>query len=231
MSVQVLLSTYNGERHLRSLLESLLAQDYADITILVRDDGSIDNAPALLREYPSSLKNVEVVHGEHLGFVQSFFTLLGLASRTSKYLALCDQDDVSQTDKVSRADRTLERLPSECAGAVLFTARSGGRKLKAAKVVRNAGEGIIVPERAGRKPRGRLHESPQSIGAPTTHAASLSVCQPRLVDLSSCVGLWGCRIRSRAQDFVPATRSQCFWNFLQRIRPLENQTPWISQRW
>jgi glycosyltransferase involved in cell wall biosynthesis len=111
MSVQILLSTYNGERYLRPLLDSLGSQGYPDLSILIRDDGSIDNTPALLREYASRLKNVAVVHGEHLGFVQSFFTLLGLASRTSKYLALCDQDDVWQADKVSRAVELLSACP------------------------------------------------------------------------------------------------------------------------
>ena len=113
MSVQILLSTYNGERYLRPLLESLLAQDYANVTVFVRDDGSTDNTPTLLREYANSSNKISIIYGEHLGFVQSFFTLIALASRTAEYVALCDQDDLWQRDKVSRAVEFLNRCPPE----------------------------------------------------------------------------------------------------------------------
>ena len=109
MSVQILLSTYNGEHYLRPLLESLRAQDYPHVSILVRDDGSIDNTPALLREFATSSPNIEIVFGEHIGFVQSFFALVALASPSVEYFAVCDQDDVWQRDKVSRAVEFLSR--------------------------------------------------------------------------------------------------------------------------
>jgi glycosyltransferase involved in cell wall biosynthesis len=113
MSVQILLSTYNGERHLRPLLESLLAQDYPRLNIFIRDDGSRDSTPDLLREYASGSKNIEIVRGDHLGFVQSFSTLIAQASPTAQYFALCDQDDVWQPDKISRAVEFLSACPSK----------------------------------------------------------------------------------------------------------------------
>lgn len=51
MSVQILMSTYNGEKYLNQQLDSLLAQDYQDLLILIRDDGSADNTINILREY------------------------------------------------------------------------------------------------------------------------------------------------------------------------------------
>ena len=39
--VQILLSTYNGEKYLKKQLDSLLNQDYANISILIRDDGRV----------------------------------------------------------------------------------------------------------------------------------------------------------------------------------------------
>lgn len=100
--VQVLLSTYNGARYLESQMESLLAQDYPDLEILVRDDGSTDRTPALLAKY-AELEQVTVVLGENQGFVGSFFNLLASASSRADYFAFCDQDDVWARDKVSRA--------------------------------------------------------------------------------------------------------------------------------
>lgn len=75
MKVQILLSTYNGATYLQPLMESLLAQDYRQVEILVRDDGSSDTTTDRLREYARTYPNVTVVLGTHLGFAQSFFKL------------------------------------------------------------------------------------------------------------------------------------------------------------
>jgi glycosyltransferase involved in cell wall biosynthesis len=111
MSVQVLLSTYNGERYLKPLLQSLLAQDYYQIQILIRDDGSTDNTAALLRQYAAARAEIEVDFGQHIGFVQSFSNLIAMASRAVDYIALCDQDDVWKPEKISRAVAFLNRCP------------------------------------------------------------------------------------------------------------------------
>ncbi len=59
--VQILLSTYNGIKYLKPLMESLLAQDYPHVEILVRDDGSNDGTLDLLNEYASAHTNIRVV--------------------------------------------------------------------------------------------------------------------------------------------------------------------------
>ena len=114
--VQILLSTYNGARYLKALMQSLLTQNYPHVKILIRDDGSSDGTVNLLREFATTFANVEVVFGKNLGFVRSFFKLFELSSPTADYFALCDQDDVWQKDKVSRAVGILSRCARETAG-------------------------------------------------------------------------------------------------------------------
>jgi len=111
--VQVLLSTYNGERYLRPLLESLLSQEYRNIEILIRDDGSSDGTVRLLEEYALRCKKVKLIKGENLGVIRSFFELLRLSSPDVDYLAFCDQDDVWEKDKINRAVDFLNLLPEE----------------------------------------------------------------------------------------------------------------------
>jgi glycosyltransferase involved in cell wall biosynthesis len=113
MMVQILLSTYNGVKYLKPLIDSLLAQDYPNVEILVRDDGSNDGTLDLLNEYAAVHTNIMVVSGVNLGFAHSFFELLEMSSRTAEYLALCDQDDVWQKDKVSRAVEILNRYSQD----------------------------------------------------------------------------------------------------------------------
>ena len=43
IKVQILLATYNGEKFLRELLNSIINQEYKLWELLIHDDGSIDN--------------------------------------------------------------------------------------------------------------------------------------------------------------------------------------------
>lgn len=106
--VQVLLSTYNGQRYLKELMDSVLNQDFPNLEMLVRDDGSTDDTLHVLEEY-KGLKNVQILQGNNIGVVRSFFALLEISSPDVEYIAFCDQDDVWKEDKVSRAVGFLEK--------------------------------------------------------------------------------------------------------------------------
>jgi glycosyltransferase involved in cell wall biosynthesis len=100
----ILLSTYNGERYLQECLQSLYDQDYGDLTLVVRDDGSIDRSMEILKQEKehSRIPMILLESGENFGPAKSFFRLLG-AQDDFDYYAFCDQDDVWLKDKISRA--------------------------------------------------------------------------------------------------------------------------------
>lgn len=52
------MSTYNGEKYLREQLDSILAQTYSNIEILIRDDGSRDRTLEILQEYAKKQKKL-----------------------------------------------------------------------------------------------------------------------------------------------------------------------------
>jgi len=110
--VQILLSTFNGERYLPQQIQSLLDQDYSEIDILVRDDGSEDGTREVLARYARTSR-LTVVLGENLGVVRSFLELLRMSGPAVDYVALCDQDDVWLPDKISRAVSFLETTDGE----------------------------------------------------------------------------------------------------------------------
>lgn len=108
--VAVLLSTYNGDKYLDEYLHSLSEQEWLDITLIVRDDGSSDKTLQILkRNQEISNFNFLILPSDgNLGPAQSFFRLLDGAGDGFDYYAFSDQDDVWLPDKISRAVNKLE---------------------------------------------------------------------------------------------------------------------------
>lgn len=113
-SVAVVMSTYNGEKYVQEQLESVLAQDYGNLAVFVRDDGSRDDTVKVLERYERDGK-ISLERGKNVGVVRSFFSLLKSVAGRFNYVAFCDQDDRWHVDKVSRAVSVLaerdERVP------------------------------------------------------------------------------------------------------------------------
>lgn len=110
-NIVVVLSAYKGAEHIAEQLESILAQDLAPTRILVRDDGSPDDGATLAALAPyAEAGSIELIQGENLGVVGSFFELIRLAFESgADFIALSDQDDVWHTDKLSRAYEVLSQ--------------------------------------------------------------------------------------------------------------------------
>lgn len=113
-TVQVLLSTYNGEEYICSQLDSILNQKDVNVRLLIRDDGSTDSTPSILRYYANEHKNISYFRGKNHGVTASFFRLFELADSEADFYALADQDDVWDEDKLSIACQELAEhtLPS-----------------------------------------------------------------------------------------------------------------------
>ena len=133
--VQILMSTYNGERFLAEQIESLLRQTWGNLEILIRDDGSKDKTPNILQEYGAKYNNIKVFLEKNLGVSRSFFELLKKSD--ADLVAFCDQDDIWLEEKVEVAVRRLaqEKGPAlYCSNKILVNcdgtpmAKQDGRK-------------------------------------------------------------------------------------------------------
>lgn len=111
--VTVLLSTYNGERHLDAQLESIAMQTIP-CHVAVRDDGSSDSTMEALDRWSTSL-NLDVVRGSNLGPARSYLELM-VSAPSAPYYAFADQDDVWDRDKmevaVGRLSVGAQAIPS-----------------------------------------------------------------------------------------------------------------------
>lgn len=97
--VAILLCTYNGEKYIKNLLDSILNQSYSDWHLYIHDDGSKDETLRIITEYENNYENISIVPStHHMGAKNGFGYLLN--NVIADYYMFCDQDDVWFTNKI-----------------------------------------------------------------------------------------------------------------------------------
>src|SRR5207248_284344 len=105
--ISVLLPVRDGAAFLHEALESVLGQTLADFELLVVDDGSEDETPAILAAVAD--ERVRVLRQERLGLVAALGR--AIAAARAPLLARMDADDVSLPERLERHGAHLEERP------------------------------------------------------------------------------------------------------------------------
>ena len=105
--VSVLVAVHNGERHLRSALESIVGQSVTDLEIVVVDDGSTDSTPAVLAAVGDPRLRV-TRKDDRSGLAGALNR--GLDEVRGRYVARMDADDIAFPHWL---ERVLARIESE----------------------------------------------------------------------------------------------------------------------
>ena len=101
--INLLLTTYNGERYLADLLDSLMTQTEDSWSLFVHDDGSTDSTLTILNRYSSLMKGrmrILSIGRTHLGAMHAFELLLRETPEADYYMFV-DQDDVWLPEKTA----------------------------------------------------------------------------------------------------------------------------------
>jgi glycosyltransferase involved in cell wall biosynthesis len=114
--VSVLLAAHDDSAFLGEAIDSVLGQSLRDLELIVVDDASTDETPALLDAIPDERLRV-VWNEEQSGLAASLNRALDLAG--GQYFARLDADDVALPE---RLERQVERLRAEPRCAVVGTA-------------------------------------------------------------------------------------------------------------
>lgn len=94
--VSVVVPIYNAEDYLDKCLQSIVQQTYPHMEIILVDDGSTDQSPALCDEWASRDPRIQVVHKSNAGPGMARNT--GIDTANGKYIFFFDSDDyVEQT--------------------------------------------------------------------------------------------------------------------------------------
>ncbi len=89
--VSVIIPVYKVEKYLHECVNSVLAQDYPELEIILVDDGSPDNCPVLCDELAEKHENIRVVHKQNGGLGSARNS--GMEAAQGKYICFVDSDD------------------------------------------------------------------------------------------------------------------------------------------
>jgi glycosyltransferase involved in cell wall biosynthesis len=95
--VSIVMGAYNEARFLQDALDGILNQTFTDIELIVVDDGSSDETPALLSRYADQ-RLVCIRNPQNLGLTRSLISAVGVAR--GQLIARHDADDVSHPDRL-----------------------------------------------------------------------------------------------------------------------------------
>ena len=93
--VSVIIPAYNRDRYLAEAIESVLAQTYPAIELIVVDDGSSDRTAEVAQRYALTY------HFQPNGGISAARNA-GIALATGEFLAFLDSDDIWMLDKLSK---------------------------------------------------------------------------------------------------------------------------------
>lgn len=89
--ISIIIPVYNTADYLKECFDSILAQTFCDYEVIVVDDGSTDNSPAICDEYATIDSRIKVLHKTNEGV--SAARNSGLNNATGKYITFIDSDD------------------------------------------------------------------------------------------------------------------------------------------
>lgn len=104
--VSIVVPVYKVEQYLDRCVNSIVSQSYERLEIILVDDGSPDNCPALCDAWAKKDARIRVVHKSNQGLGEARNS--GLCEATGKYIFFFDSDDYIAFDTVEKCIRAAE---------------------------------------------------------------------------------------------------------------------------
>ncbi len=108
-TVSVIIPAYNAVPYVTGAVDSALAQTYAQVEVVVVDDGSTDATAEVLRPYREAGK-ITYIYQKNAGLSSARNT--GIRASRGEYVALLDSDDLFLPEKLLRQVGYLEAHPA-----------------------------------------------------------------------------------------------------------------------
>ena len=114
--ISVIIPVYNVEDYLRQCIDSVLAQTFTDIEVILVDDGSTDSSGDICREYATGDARIRLIHKANRGL--SSARNAGLEIARGSHVYFIDSDDLMTADCLERLEQARRETGSDivCGG-------------------------------------------------------------------------------------------------------------------
>jgi len=118
--ISVAIATYNGGKFLNEQLISLINQTHKPKEIIIVDDFSTDSTVQIIEKFIIDFPFIQLfINNENKGPVKTFE--IAISKCVSNYIALCDQDDVWELDKLEVSLKELKSIEDVDKPSMVFT--------------------------------------------------------------------------------------------------------------
>ena len=123
--ISVIVPVYNVENYLRKCLDSILAQTYTDLEILLIDDGSTDNCLSICQEYAQKDSRIVLLTKENGG--QGSARNMALERMKGDYVSFVDSDDYILPTMLQEMVENMESYGADLAVCYIKTIDKNGK--------------------------------------------------------------------------------------------------------
>lgn len=124
--ISIIVPIYNVEQYLEKCIDSIVNQTYTNLEIILVDDGSPDNCPAICDEWKKRDSRIRVIHKENGGLSDA--RNAGLAVATGEYLGFVDSDDWIHKGMFSSLLKCMNENDSDIAACGVELVFEDGKK-------------------------------------------------------------------------------------------------------
>lgn len=103
----IIVPVYNVEKYINKCVNSILEQTFTDFEIILVDDGSPDNCPAICDEYAKKDARVKVIHKKNGGLINARKSGLEIAG--GEYIGFVDGDDWIEPDTYENFAKMIKK--------------------------------------------------------------------------------------------------------------------------
>lgn len=111
--ISIIVPVYKVEKYIKQCVDSIIAQTYKDIEIILVDDGSPDNCPYICDNYAKADSRIKVVHKKNGGLMSA--RQAGLRAATGDYIGFVDGDDWIEPDMYEHFAAVIEKYNPDMA--------------------------------------------------------------------------------------------------------------------
>lgn len=90
--VSIITPCYNGAKHIKETIDSVIAQTHMNWEMIVIDDGSVDGSAEIVKEYCNKESRIKLIQQKNFGSAAARNS--GIRQAEGRYIALLDADDV-----------------------------------------------------------------------------------------------------------------------------------------